>query len=45
MKFISTPEIQIAPSCASYNINFESANKFYIALTKMPYMYNNTYKG
>lgn len=37
MKFTCTLEIHVALSCASCNMNFQSGNKFHIALTKMPY--------
>ena len=40
MKFICTLEIHIALGVASGNMNFHRANKFHIALTKGPYLYN-----
>ncbi len=42
MKFMCTMNIHIALGCALCNMNFQSANEFHIALTKVPYLYNIT---
>ncbi len=47
IKYICTLDLDIALSCTSCNMNFQSANKFDIVLTGMPYLYdtNQEYSG